>query len=63
MTHIDLQGAVNVRELSGFATGDGRVLRGGRLFRGDSLHKLDDDDISVLGGLGLRTVIDFRGPG
>jgi protein-tyrosine phosphatase len=62
MTHIDLQGALNVRELSGYVADDGRRLVGGRLFRGDSLHKLVDEDLSVLDKLGVRTVVDFRSP-
>ncbi|MEV5835428.1 tyrosine-protein phosphatase [Nocardia sp. NPDC052112] len=60
MGHIDLQGAINVRDLGGFVTADGRSLVRGRLLRGDALHKLTDGDLAVLEELGLRTVIDFR---
>lgn len=59
---IELQGAVNVRDLGGFVTAQGRRLAAGRLFRADALHKLTDGDVEVLAGLGLRTVIDFRSP-
>ncbi|WP_067673707.1 tyrosine-protein phosphatase [Nocardia miyunensis] len=60
MSLIELQGAVNVRDLGGFVTAEGRTLAAGRLFRADALHKLTDGDVDVLAGLGLRTVIDFR---
>ncbi|MQY21820.1 tyrosine-protein phosphatase [Nocardia macrotermitis] len=57
---IELEGAVNVRDLGGFVTAEGRRLAAGRLFRADALHKLTDGDVAVLAGLGLRTVVDFR---
>lgn len=63
MAHIALHGARNVRDLGDFATTDGRKTARGRLLRGDSLAALTDGDLAVLAGLGLRTVIDFRGPG
>ncbi|WP_433634919.1 tyrosine-protein phosphatase [Nocardia sp. CA-120079] len=57
---IDLQGAINVRDLGGFRTADGRRTARGRLLRGDGLHKLTDGDVATLAELGLRTAIDFR---
>ncbi|WP_067890324.1 tyrosine-protein phosphatase [Nocardia vaccinii] len=60
MSLIELQGTVNVRDLGGFVTAEGRRLATGRLFRADALHKLTDGDVDVLAGFGLRTVIDFR---
>ncbi|MBY8859442.1 tyrosine-protein phosphatase [Nocardia sp. CA2R105] len=62
MSLIELQGAVNVRDLGGFVAAEGRRLTAGRLFRADALHKLTDGDVDVLAGLGLRTVVDFRSP-
>jgi protein-tyrosine phosphatase len=62
MAHIELHGARNVRDLGDFATADGRKTARGRLLRGDSLAALNDSDLAVLAGFGLRTVIDFRGP-
>ncbi|MFF0436553.1 tyrosine-protein phosphatase [Streptomyces sp. NPDC004327] len=59
---IPLQGAVNVRDLGGHGTYDGRRVRYGLVHRGDHLGKLTDADVAVLGGLGLGRVIDFRIP-
>ncbi|MFJ3901929.1 tyrosine-protein phosphatase [Streptomyces sp. NPDC090025] len=59
---IPLQGAVNVRDLGGYLTYDGKRVRQGLVFRGDHLGKLTDADVATLGGLRLTRVIDFRIP-
>ncbi|MER5961810.1 tyrosine-protein phosphatase [Streptomyces sp. NPDC002057] len=59
---IPLQGAVNVRDLGGYPTYDGRRVRYGLAYRGDHLARLTDPDLSTLDGLGLRTVVDLRIP-
>lgn len=56
---IALDGAFNVRDLGGYPLPDG-VTRWGALLRGDSLHRLTDDDQRRLIDYGLRTVIDLR---
>ncbi|MEU2133131.1 tyrosine-protein phosphatase [Streptomyces sp. NPDC018352] len=60
--HIALQGAVNVRDLGGHRTDNGRQIRYGQVFRGDALGGLTDADLAVLSALDLRTVLDFRTP-
>ncbi|MFE3776288.1 tyrosine-protein phosphatase [Streptomyces sp. NPDC057579] len=57
---VPLHGAVNCRDLGGYRTEDGKQLRYGRLFRSDSLAKLTPEDVTAVGGLGLRTAIDMR---
>jgi protein-tyrosine phosphatase len=57
---VPLRGACNVRDLGGRRTADGRVVRCGLVFRGDSPHRLDGDDVAVMQGLGITTVIDLR---
>jgi protein-tyrosine phosphatase len=57
---VTLQGAANFRDLGGLTTGDGRLVRRGRIFRSDVLYKLTDEDMVVLNPLGIRTVIDLR---
>lgn len=59
---IPLQGAVNVRDLGGYGTYDGRRVRYGLVYRGDHLGKLTDADVTTVAGLGLGRVIDFRIP-
>ncbi|MFI7340657.1 tyrosine-protein phosphatase [Streptomyces sp. NPDC050085] len=58
---IPLQGAVNVRDIGGQRTCDGRV-RYGLVYRGDALGKLTDADLTALSGLRLRQVVDYRVP-
>ncbi|NBE54338.1 tyrosine-protein phosphatase [Streptomyces boluensis] len=60
--HIPLQGAVNVRDLGGYRTYDGAAVRYGRVYRADELGKLTDADVTVLAGLALSRVVDFRVP-
>ncbi len=57
---LPLTGAYNFRDLGGYRTVDGRSTRWGVLFRSDTLHELTTDDLAVLAGLGLATVIDLR---
>ena len=59
---LGLAKATNARDLGGYRTTDGRQVRRGRLFRSNTLHRLSDADVAVLGELGLNCVIDFRHP-
>jgi protein-tyrosine phosphatase len=60
---IELDGAVNVRDLGGLATDDGRATLDGRLLRGDNLQDLIPADVKLLvDDIGLTTVIDLRSP-
>lgn len=59
---IDLQGAVNVRDLGGYRTYDGAKVKAGKIIRADALGKLTDADVQKLGTLRLQTVIDLRVP-
>jgi protein-tyrosine phosphatase len=61
--HVQLGGAVNVRDIGGYRTSYGASVVRGRLFRGDALHSLTEPDVAVIASLGLRAVIDFRTPG
>lgn len=58
---IDLDGAVNVRDLGGLPTRDGTTTYFGRVLRADNLQGLSDADIRrLIGDLTLRDVIDLR---
>ncbi len=57
---IALEGAVNFRDLGGYAAGGDMRTRWRTLFRADGLGELTEADLSVLRGLGIRTVIDLR---
>lgn len=63
MAWIDLDGAVNVRDLGALATGDGRLTAPGRLLRGDNLQDLSPADVRrLVDDIGVTTVVDLRSP-
>ncbi|GAA3259183.1 tyrosine-protein phosphatase [Nonomuraea helvata] len=58
---IDLEGAVNARDLGGLPTRDGGRTRRGRIFRADNLQGLSPADVTLLvNELNLRHVVDLR---
>lgn len=52
----------NFRDVGGYPGHDGRTVRWRRLYRSDSLHRLDETDRAAFAALGVRTVIDLRRP-
>ncbi|WP_194819299.1 tyrosine-protein phosphatase [Nocardia sp. XZ_19_385] len=63
LAKIELQGAVNVRDIGGYRTYDGARVKSKKAIRADSLEKLTDSDIQVLAGYNLKQVTDFRTQG
>jgi protein-tyrosine phosphatase len=59
---IALERSYNIRDVGGYATGDGRRVRWRRLLRSDSLHALTPSSQQTLRGHGLKTIIDLRRP-
>jgi protein-tyrosine phosphatase len=57
---LPLEGSRNFRDLGGYRTADGRMVRWGRIYRSDELAALSDADIDYLRRLGIRLVCDFR---
>lgn len=63
MAWIDLDGAVNVRDLGALPTGDGQSTMAGRLLRGDNLQDLSPSDVRrLVHDIGVTTVVDLRSP-
>jgi protein-tyrosine phosphatase len=58
---VELAGVSNLRDLGGYRTADGRVVRRGLVFRSAALAMLTEADMRVVAALGLRTICDFRG--
>jgi len=56
---VELQGALNFRDLGGYATPLG-ITRSGKLYRSDALSDLTERDVCTLLELGLTTVVDLR---
>ncbi|MHB8961265.1 MAG: tyrosine-protein phosphatase [Candidatus Limnocylindrales bacterium] len=64
MSWIDLEGAVNVRDIGGLPTIDGRTTRPGVLLRSDNLQDLTTADVELLvDRLRVQTVVDLRSTG
>ncbi|WP_371679005.1 tyrosine-protein phosphatase [Streptomyces sp. NBC_01276] len=59
---IPLQGAVNVRDVGGYRTYTGGLVRQGLVYRSDALGRLTPADITTVAGLGLTKAVDFRIP-
>jgi protein tyrosine/serine phosphatase len=58
---IDLDGAVNVRDLGGLPTGDGGTTVSGRLLRSENLQELTPADVTrLVDEIGVTTVVDLR---
>jgi protein tyrosine/serine phosphatase len=61
MAWIELEGAVNVRDLGGLPTRDGRQTVPARLLRADNLQDLSAADVAKLvREIGVTTVVDLR---
>jgi protein tyrosine/serine phosphatase len=58
--HVSLEGSLNLRDLGGYESGDGRLVRTGCLYRSDELHALTNADLEAVGALGIRVVFDLR---
>src|SRR5262245_51710615 len=57
---VSLEGAMNCRDLGGYATADGRVTRWGCVYRSDGLDQLTEADLDVIAEIGIKVVFDFR---
>jgi protein tyrosine/serine phosphatase len=61
MAWIELEGAVNVRDLGGLPTEDGRRTAEAQLLRADNLQELSPSDVAKLvRDIGVTTVVDLR---
>jgi protein-tyrosine phosphatase len=60
---IPLEGAPNFRDLGGYETGDGRIVKWGRIYRSGELAELTDADLATLDELDIKLVCDLRSEG
>jgi protein-tyrosine phosphatase len=57
-----LDGVLNFRDFGDYATGDGRAVTRGKLFRTASFAEASQKDIDWLDSLGARFIVDLRRP-
>lgn len=57
---LPISNTFNFRHLGGYATADGRLTRGDRLFRSGWFELATDEDAQLFERLGIRTICDFR---
>jgi protein-tyrosine phosphatase len=57
---VELAGVLNLRDVGGYPADGGQSVRWRTLLRSDALHLLDPEGAAVLGGFGLRTIVDLR---
>lgn len=55
-----VQGAINFRQLGGYATQQGTHVKSGKLFRSGELSKLTDADVKLLADQHINHIVDFR---
>ena len=60
---LPMDGAFNTRELGGYKTTDGKLVKWGMLFRSDKLSDLSENDELYLQSLGIKRIVDFRSEG
>jgi len=59
---LNFSALFNFRDVGGYAGLDGRTVCWQRLYRSDSLHRLDEVDRAAFTALDVRTVVDLRRP-
>ena len=60
-TSIDqLPMELNIRDLGGIPTKDGRHIKKGMLFRSSALAFFNEEELAPVRALGLKTILDFR---
>lgn len=57
---LDLENSINVRDLGGIPTQDGKHVKWGKVFRAGALPNLTEADKAYLAEVGLKTIIDLR---
>jgi protein-tyrosine phosphatase len=60
---LEWEGCLNVRDLGGLPTDDGRATQPGRVVRADNIRRLSDAGWQALADHGVRRVVDLRLPG
>jgi protein tyrosine/serine phosphatase len=62
VTSLSWEGCLNVRDLGGLPTEDGRRTRLGTVVRSDNIRKLTDEGWRALAEHGVKRIVDLRWP-
>lgn len=57
--HIELDGQSNFRDIGGYTTVDGHIVKWGEVYRSGELQKLSDSDVAKLDTLGVKAIANF----
>lgn len=57
---LGLKTAVNLRDIGGYPTADGRRVKWGRVYRSGTLNELSAEDTAQIAQLGLTAICDLR---
>jgi protein-tyrosine phosphatase len=58
---VKVRGAVNMRDLGGYTTKDGKTVKWGKLYRSADLSKLTDADLDTFQQRKIDYIVDLRG--
>lgn len=58
---VNLQGAINFRDIGGYTTTDGRQVKWGKIYRSADMSKLTDADLAALRRRKITYDVDLRG--
>ncbi|MGL4632272.1 MAG: tyrosine-protein phosphatase [Leadbetterella sp.] len=59
---VSMQGTSNFRDLGGYPTQSGKYVKWNKIFRSADISALTDHDLTVMQGLNISHICDFRGP-
>ena len=57
---LPLEGAFNFRDVGGLKNREGKTVVLKKLYRGDDMNKLTENDLALLSAMPIRTIVDFR---
>ena len=61
LREVKLQGAVNFRDVGGYATNDGHHVKFHKVYRSADISKLTDNDLVIIADKKIIDVVDLRG--
>lgn len=57
---IQIESTINLRDIGGYTTTDGKTTKWGKVYRSEELAHLPEESVADLEKLGIRNIYDFR---